>query len=108
MLGRGKGRWLSVVLLSSCSIMLPVGLPQEPRKGGLLSSSYTASGKWRSRIGGRAMAYPGQVLTDPATGTRIAVLKTSAESGGKLLQFEELFLPQQDKQASRPHLHLTF
>src|SRR5262245_20491493 len=88
--------------------MLRVGLPQELRKGGLLFFSYTASGKRCSRIGGRAMAYPGQVVTDPVTGTRIAVLKTSVESGGKLLQFEETYPPGRGKEANAPHLHLSF
>ena len=53
------------------------------------------------------MAYPGQVETDPVTGTRIAVLKTSAESGGKLLQFEETYSPGRGKEANAPHLHLS-
>ncbi|MFL5804478.1 MAG: cupin domain-containing protein, partial [Roseiflexaceae bacterium] len=54
------------------------------------------------------MAHPGQVLTDPVTGTRIAVLKTSAETGGKLLQFEETYPPGRGKEANSPHMHLTF
>jgi mannose-6-phosphate isomerase-like protein (cupin superfamily) len=54
------------------------------------------------------MAHPGQVVTDPATGTRIAVLKTSAETGGKLLQFEETYPQGRGKEANAPHLHLTF
>jgi mannose-6-phosphate isomerase-like protein (cupin superfamily) len=54
------------------------------------------------------MAHPGQILTDPVTGTRIVVLKTSAESGGKLLQFEETYPPQRGKEANAPHIHLTF
>jgi mannose-6-phosphate isomerase-like protein (cupin superfamily) len=54
------------------------------------------------------MAHPGQVLTDPVTGTRIAVLKTSAETGGKLLQFEEIYPPGRGKEANSPHMHLTF
>ncbi len=54
------------------------------------------------------MAHPGQVMTDPATGTRITVLKTSAESGGKLLQFEEIYPAQRGREANSPHLHRTF
>jgi mannose-6-phosphate isomerase-like protein (cupin superfamily) len=54
------------------------------------------------------MAHPGQNLTDPVTGTRIVVLKTSAETGGKLLQFEETYPPQRGKEANTPHIHLTF
>jgi mannose-6-phosphate isomerase-like protein (cupin superfamily) len=54
------------------------------------------------------MAHPGQVLTDPATGTRIAVLKTSAETGGKLLEFDETYPPGYGKEANAPHMHLTF
>jgi mannose-6-phosphate isomerase-like protein (cupin superfamily) len=54
------------------------------------------------------MAYPGQVVTDAVTGTRIVVLKTSAETGGKLLQFEETYPPGRGKEANAPHLHLTF
>jgi len=54
------------------------------------------------------MVYAGQVFTDPITGTRIAVLKTSAETGGKLLQFEEMYPPHRGKEANSPHVHLTF
>jgi mannose-6-phosphate isomerase-like protein (cupin superfamily)/uncharacterized protein YndB with AHSA1/START domain len=54
------------------------------------------------------MAHPGQVLTDPVTGTSIAVLKTSAETGGKLLQFEETYPPGRGKEANAPHMHRTF
>jgi mannose-6-phosphate isomerase-like protein (cupin superfamily) len=54
------------------------------------------------------MAHPEQVATDPVTGTRIVVLKTSAETGGKLLQFEETYPPGRGKEANAPHLHLTF
>jgi mannose-6-phosphate isomerase-like protein (cupin superfamily)/uncharacterized protein YndB with AHSA1/START domain len=54
------------------------------------------------------MAHPGHVLTDPITGTRIAVLKTSAETGGKLLQFEEIYPAQRGREANAPHLHRTF
>jgi mannose-6-phosphate isomerase-like protein (cupin superfamily)/uncharacterized protein YndB with AHSA1/START domain len=54
------------------------------------------------------MAHPGQIVTDPVTGTRVAVLITSAETGGKLLQFEETYPPRRGKEANTPHLHLTF
>ena len=54
------------------------------------------------------MAHPGQALIDPVTGTRIVMLATSAETGGKLLQFEETYPPERGKEANAPHLHLTF
>src|SRR5258706_3638419 len=54
------------------------------------------------------MAHPGQVLTAPVTGTRIAVLKTSAETGDNLLQFKEMYPPGRGKEANSPHMHLTF
>jgi mannose-6-phosphate isomerase-like protein (cupin superfamily) len=54
------------------------------------------------------MAHPGQILTDSVTGTQVQVLKTSAETGGKLLQFEETYPPQRGKEANQPHIHLTF
>ena len=54
------------------------------------------------------MARPGQVVTDPVTGTRITVLTTSAETGGKLLRFEETYPPGRGKEANSPHVHLTF
>jgi len=54
------------------------------------------------------MAHPGQIVTDPVTGTRVAVLATSAETGGKLLQFEETYPPGRGKEANAPHVHLTF
>jgi mannose-6-phosphate isomerase-like protein (cupin superfamily) len=54
------------------------------------------------------MAHPGQVVTDPLTGTRIGVVTTSAETGGKLLQFDETYPPGRGKEANSPHVHLTF
>jgi mannose-6-phosphate isomerase-like protein (cupin superfamily) len=36
------------------------------------------------------------------------VLKTSAETGGALLQFEETYPPGRGKEANSPHVHLTF
>jgi mannose-6-phosphate isomerase-like protein (cupin superfamily) len=54
------------------------------------------------------MAYPGQIVIDPVTGTRVAVLATSAETGGKLLQFEETYQPGHGKEANSPHFHRTF
>jgi mannose-6-phosphate isomerase-like protein (cupin superfamily) len=54
------------------------------------------------------MAHSGQVVTDPVIGTRIVVLKTSAETGGKLLQFEETYPPGRGKEANSLHRHLTF
>jgi mannose-6-phosphate isomerase-like protein (cupin superfamily) len=54
------------------------------------------------------MAHSGQVVTDPVTATRVVVLKTSAETGGKLLQFEETYPPGCGKEANALHLHLTF
>src|SRR6266545_440177 len=91
-----------------------VGSPQEVRKGDLLSSMRQTrhqphiGHRADMRAGGRAMAYAGQVFTDPITGTHIVVLKTSAETGGKLLQFEEMYPPRRGKEANSPHVHLTF
>jgi mannose-6-phosphate isomerase-like protein (cupin superfamily)/uncharacterized protein YndB with AHSA1/START domain len=54
------------------------------------------------------MAHTGQVATDPITGIRIAVLKTSLETGGRLLQFEETYPPGRGKEGNSPHVHLSF
>ncbi|HEX5689277.1 MAG TPA: cupin domain-containing protein, partial [Roseiflexaceae bacterium] len=54
------------------------------------------------------MAHPGQEAIDPVTGTRVVVLATSTETGGKLLQFDETYPPQRGKEGNSAHLHRTF
>src|SRR6266496_573246 len=49
------------------------------------------------------MARAGDVLANPATGERLVFLRTAAETGGELLEYELEFVPRGF--AARDHLH---
>jgi mannose-6-phosphate isomerase-like protein (cupin superfamily) len=49
------------------------------------------------------MAHAGDVLEDPTTGSRLVFLRTAAETGGGLLEYELTFVP--GGFSARDHLH---
>ena len=49
------------------------------------------------------MAREGDVLENPTTGDRLVFLRTAAETGGELLEYELEFVPRGF--AARDHLH---
>lgn len=54
------------------------------------------------------MAKPGQVLTDPHSGTQLIVGRTARDSGGRALEVEVLYQPGHGREANQPHFHQTF
>lgn len=54
------------------------------------------------------MAIPGQVLTDPITGTRLIVRRTARDTAGRALEVEVFYPPSRGREANWPHLHRSF
>jgi mannose-6-phosphate isomerase-like protein (cupin superfamily) len=49
------------------------------------------------------VAQPGQVLENPVTGERVVFRRTTAETGGELLEYDLIYRPQGF--VTRPHVH---
>jgi hypothetical protein len=49
------------------------------------------------------VARAGDVLDDPTTGSRLVFLRTAAETGGELLEYELTFIP--GGFSARDHVH---
>lgn len=54
------------------------------------------------------MAKPGQVFTDPESGTQLMVRRTARDSRGRALEVEVLYQPGHGREANQPHFHRAF